>query len=75
MNAKEELEKRLEKFNQTLAGKVYDRLKLTRQIEDLDQDIGQLEGAIIAANSIMADMRTEEAILKATQPEPTKGGN
>ena len=72
MNAKDELTKKMVKWQQTLADMVYERLKLSRQIEKLDQDIGQLEGALLALKSVEADMKTEEAILKAQTPEEKK---
>ena len=51
----------------------YDRLRLTRQVEEIDKFIGQLEGAQIANDLVQRDIDLRETIAQAQkEKEETK---
>ena len=59
----------LKSRKETTASKIrelaYDRLQLTRQVEEIDEVIGQLEGAQAANNLVQKDIDLRETIAQA----------
>lgn len=52
----------------------YQRMALQRQLENVEKQILQKEGAISENEALRKDISTDEAIQKAKEPEPQKGG-
>lgn len=50
----------------------YERLKLTRQVEDIDKVLGQLEGAQIANELVQKDIDLRETIAQAQKEAAEK---
>ena len=50
----------------------YDRLKLTRQVEEIDKVLGKLEGAQLANNFVQKDIDLRETTAKAAQEKAEK---
>ena len=50
----------------------YERLGLTRRLEDIDKTINQLEGAQAANDMVQKDIDTREAIAKAQEEAAEK---
>lgn len=48
-----------------IMGLAYERLQLTRQVEEIDNVIGQLEGAQAANNLVKRDIDLRETIAQA----------
>ena len=71
MNARDEIQKRREGWERSLSSLAYQRLQKTREIEEIDEKISGLEGAIQAARAALADMDTEAAIAAAKTNETT----
>ncbi len=62
MNAKDELQKKLNAWERQLGSLAYQKVQI-------DRDIAALEGAIQAGKAVLADMNTEEAINQAKKKE------
>ena len=65
MIARDEIQKRREGWEGQLASLAYQRLQKVRDIDEIDRKITELEGAITAARSALADMETEAAVAAA----------
>lgn len=50
----------------------YERLQLTRRVEDIDKFIGQLEGAQVANDLVQKDIDTRKAITQAQKEAAEK---
>jgi len=50
----------------------YERLLLTRRIEELDKFIGQLEGALVANGLVKKDIDVRETIIQAQREAAEK---
>ena len=48
---------------------------LQKQLEDTEKQILMQEGAVNENEALRRDIGTEEALAKAKEPEPQKGGN
>ena len=59
------LKSRKENTASKIRGLAYDRLQLTRQVEEIDEVIGQLEGAQAANNLVQKDIDLRETIAQA----------
>ena len=69
MIAKEETQKRQDGFQQACRELAYERLSLTRRIEEIDKQLIALEGASEANSLALKDMDTEAAIAAARATE------
>lgn len=65
MIARDEIQKRREGWEYKLSSLAYQRLQKVREIEEIDRKITELEGAITATRSALADMETEAAVAAA----------
>jgi len=50
----------------------YERLQLTRRVEDIDKFLGQLEGAQIANNLVQRDIDLKDTMAKAQKEAAEK---
>jgi hypothetical protein len=50
----------------------YERLQLTRRVEDIDKFVGQLEGASVANDLVQKDIDTRRAIAEAAKETAEK---
>ena len=73
MIAKEEAQKRQDGFQQRCRELVYERLSLTRRVDEIDKQITALEGAIEANSLALKDMDTEATITAAKATEEAAG--
>lgn len=71
MNARDEIRKRQDGWGAMLSSLAYQRLQKTREIEEIDQKIRELEGAITAAKTALADIDTEAAVTAAIAKNET----
>jgi len=58
---------RAETLKEKIKQLAYDRLKLTRQVEEIDKVLGKLEGAQFANDLVQRDIDLRETIAKAAQ--------
>lgn len=63
------LKARQVQYTQRLGSLAYERIKLQRQIKDIDHDIAALEGAIQADEATQKDVLTDIAIAQAQEKE------
>jgi prefoldin subunit 5 len=66
---KENQQSRREHFNFEVGSLAYQRIKLQKQIEEIDRKITQLEGAITENDNLRRDLGSEEAIQEAQKKE------
>jgi len=69
MIAKEGAQKRQDGFQQKCRELAYERLSLTRKIEEIDKQLTAYEGASEATSLALKDMETEAAIAAAKAAE------
>lgn len=69
MIARDEIQKRREGWEKTLSTLAYQRLQKTREIDEIDRKISELEGAVTATRAALADIDTEAAIAAAKPKE------
>lgn len=62
---------RLDFYRKRVGELAYQRLLLTRQLEQLDRQIASYEAAIEAADQIRRDIETEAAVQAAKETEKT----
>lgn len=66
---KDNLDNRRGQLDKEMMILCYKRFKLSRELEDLDERILQIEGAVNENEAVQRDISTEEAITAATKPE------
>ena len=66
------LKNRKESASAKIRELAYDRLQLTRQVEEIDKVIGQLEGAQAANNLVQKDIDVRETIAQARKEAAEK---
>ena len=59
------LKNRQTQFGNTIKELAYERLKLIRKVEEIDKQIGQLEGAQVANDLTQKDIDLRETIAQA----------
>ena len=59
------LKNRKESFDKEIQKLAYERLRLMRRVEEIDDTLQQLEGAQIANDLVQKDIDTREAIIQA----------
>lgn len=62
MNAKDELQKKLDAWEKKIG-------ELSHQVLQMKEDLTRYEGALQAGRAVLADMNTEEAINQAKKKE------
>lgn len=69
------LKNRKQSFNCEAEKLAYERLRLTRRVEEIDDTLRQLEGAQIANDLVQKDIDTREAIIQAQKEKQTEVKN
>ena len=72
---KENQIQRRERLDKELLQLLVKRMVLQKQLEDVEKQILMQEGAVNENEALRRDIGTEEALAKAKEPEPQKGGN
>jgi len=72
---KENQIQRRERLDKELLQLLVKHMVLQKQLEDVEKQILMQEGAVAENEALRRDIGTEEALNKAKEPEPTKGGN
>ena len=72
---KENQIQRRDRLDKELLQLLVKHMVLQKQLEDTEKQILMQEGAVAENEALRRDIGTEEALNKAKEPEPTKGGN
>jgi hypothetical protein len=66
------LKNRKESFDKEIQKLAYERLRLMRRVDEIDDTLQQLEGAQIANDLVQKDIDTREAIIQAQKEKQNK---